>query len=137
MSRNSVPSLAAGPAPLPPIGDDTLIPPHRATNRDTWVDIGLTLPTYPPTPVIYRKLLEETERLQMTGQASLSFFIHKPPGLRWRLQSAADSSPTRLRQAATESAGRIVGADRVRCAVYEPQQALFGGERSMRFVHRT
>lgn len=120
-----------------PQADDTLIPPHRAAWRDTWVDVGLDLPGYPPPPAVYRQLLDETRGLRLTGQAALCFFVHKPPGLRWRLQTAGSTTPVELRRAATAAAGRIVGADRVRSAVYEPQQALFGGEHSMGFVHRT
>lgn len=91
----------------------------------------------PPSPEIYQRLLDETQSLQVTGHAGLCMFIHKPPGLRWRLDVPDQAPLTELREAATAAAARIVGADHVRSAVYEPQQALFGGERSMRFVHRT
>ncbi|MFD3492685.1 lantibiotic dehydratase C-terminal domain-containing protein [Streptomyces sp. NPDC058690] len=137
---NPTSALSAPSRPVPlimPTAEDTLIPPHRAGHRDLWVDIGLTLPTYPPSPEIYQRLLDETQRLQVTGHAGLCLFIHKPPGLRWRIDAPDEAPLAELREAATAAAARIVGADRVRSAVYEPQQALFGGERSMRFVHRT
>jgi hypothetical protein len=123
--------------PALPEAEDALIPPHRCGYGDPWVDIGLELTGFPPAPEVYGQLLHETEQLRDAGQADLSFFIHKPPGLRWRLQAADGTHLPELRRAATAAAARIVTPDRVRTAVYEPQAALFGGTRSMRFVHRT
>ncbi|KKD07600.1 MULTISPECIES: lantibiotic dehydratase C-terminal domain-containing protein [unclassified Streptomyces] len=123
--------------PLMPGTDETLIPPHRAAPRSPWVDIGLILTDYPPATHVYEQLLHETELLHGTGHASACFFIHKPPGLRWRLSAMADMPLSELREAAVAAAARVVGPDRVRSAVYEPQEVLFGGSRSMHFVHRT
>jgi len=118
-------------------GDDTLIPPQQAGRRDPWVDIGLALEAYPPAAEVYAHLLRHTGELRERRLADACFFIHKPPGIRWRLHSPRSSSTADLRRAAASSAARIVGAERVRCAVYEPQQALFGGPRSMGYVHRS
>ncbi|MEU0036336.1 thiopeptide-type bacteriocin biosynthesis protein [Streptomyces sp. NPDC006333] len=117
--------------------EDTLIPPHQATHHDNWVDIGLALTGYPPSTEVYERLLDETQRLRQTGLADLFLFIHKPPGLRWRLQAADGTHLGELRREAVTAAARIVGRDHVRSAVYEPQQTLFGGARSMGYVHRT
>jgi Lantibiotic biosynthesis dehydratase C-term len=57
--------------------------------------------------------------------------------VRWRLRVAAGRPLDRLSEAATAAAGRVLGPDLVRSAVYEPQQTLFGGPLSMEFVHQT
>jgi thiopeptide-type bacteriocin biosynthesis protein len=119
------------------ITDDALVPQTHALHSDTWVDIGLAMKRYPVTPDTYKALLLETKRLLRTEQAATAFFIHKPPGVRWRLQASSSSPPAELRHAAMTAAQRIVGLDRVQAAVYEPQQNLFGGEQSMRLVHQT
>lgn len=132
MTRRSLDTPSALPE-----AEDTLIPPHCCGFRDLWVDIGLELTGFPPAPEVYGQLLYETEQLRSAGLVDLSFFIHKPPGLRWRLQAAGGTHPSELRRTATTAAARIVTPDRVRTAIYEPQAALFGGPQSMRFVHRT
>jgi thiopeptide-type bacteriocin biosynthesis protein len=114
-----------------------LIPPHCvALHCEPWVDIGLSVPDNGFVPELYRGLLAETERLQASGHADLFFFVHKPPGLRWRLHAAEGVPLVQLRRTAISAAAGLLGASQVRAAVYEPQQALFGGTNSMDFVHR-
>jgi thiopeptide-type bacteriocin biosynthesis protein len=126
-----------GPPPTASADQDNgLIPPHCVAPPDTWIDIGLEITHYPPAE-LYLQLLEETQHLLGNGQADQCFFIHKPPGLRWRLHAANETPPADLRRAATAAAGRIVNQSLVQQAVYEPQQALFGGPLSMRFVHQS
>lgn len=116
--------------------EGSLIPPHLASREQTWVDVGLALTGYPPSAV-YARLLRETSLLIGSGQADLCLFVHKPPGLRWRLRVAANRPLAALRASATAAAGRILDPASILPAVYEPQQTLFGGPRSMEFVHQT
>lgn len=120
-----------------PDPEHTLIPPHVVAAEATWVDIGLAVTGCPLPSDLYADLLAETEDLLERGMADLCFFIHKPPGLRWRLRATAGTPVAELRRAATEAASRVTAPDQVRGLLYEPQQALFGGPLSMEFVHRT
>jgi thiopeptide-type bacteriocin biosynthesis domain len=66
------------------------------------------------------------------------FFMNKPPGMRLRFQAAAGTDPGHLADVVNAQVMRW-RADRlinhVEHGVYEPENQLFGGPASMKFVH--
>ncbi|WP_435642347.1 thiopeptide-type bacteriocin biosynthesis protein [Streptomyces sp. H49] len=98
-----------------------------------WVQLNLAV-----TPPLYGQLAAAAEELLGTGRARGFFFMHKPPGLRVRFLAAEPSRAPELRAALlrrltperTEDAGT-----RTVAGVYEPETYLFGGPRSMPWVH--
>ncbi|WP_329028612.1 MULTISPECIES: thiopeptide-type bacteriocin biosynthesis protein [unclassified Streptomyces] len=113
----------------------------------SWIQLSLALKR-PPAAAVYRTLATATRRLVDGGSADHSFFLHKPPGIRWRLRvpaGTAEDIPNvgSLSPPAAVLAGQArdlvvragLGDLAVSRAWYEPQQALFGGRRSMEFVH--
>ncbi|MGZ0199556.1 thiopeptide-type bacteriocin biosynthesis protein, partial [Streptomyces sp. RM1] len=98
-----------------------------------WVQLNLAV-----TPPPYGRLAAAAEELLGTGRARGFFFMHKPAGLRVRFLAAEPSRVPELRAALlrrltperTEDAGT-----RPMAGVYEPEIYLFGGPRSMPWVH--
>ncbi|MEU7558343.1 thiopeptide-type bacteriocin biosynthesis protein [Streptomyces eurythermus] len=98
-----------------------------------WVQLNLAI-----TPPPYRRLATTARELLGTGQARDFFFMHKPPGLRVRFLAAEPSRAPELRadllrRLTPERAGET-GTPPV-AGVYEPETYLFGGPRSMPWVH--
>ena len=121
-----------------------------------WVQRGIDLPDDPVRRrALYRAVGAYVREALGDGSAQNAFFLHKPPGLRLRLQRADDGAP---------AAGRTAGPGRRRDdvlgtpldgtldaavarwrdaglvttvvpGVYEPERTLFGGPRSMEHVH--
>lgn len=89
------------------------------------------------TPDLYGELARFTEEL-LADDAEDVFFMHKPPGMRFRC------SPPEHRRHEFDARCRKMCAGLVRRqliehwtpAVYEPEARLFGGTVSMRSVHR-
>jgi thiopeptide-type bacteriocin biosynthesis protein len=86
----------------------------------------------------YRVLHRSASRLLEDGSARNFFYMHKPPGVRIRLEpTTGQREPLR-----TEVGGlvRQWQADGIVTAVehgvYEPEEQLFGGKSSMAYVHR-
>jgi len=115
------------------IDEPGLVPPNPATD---WIQYNLAVRE--PGPSLYRTLGSILDEALMTGTAEDGFFVHKPPGVRFRLRSGAVGRPgvaaTVDRTLAELShTGQITDW----CpAVYEPEQRLYGGPVSMRSVHR-
>jgi thiopeptide-type bacteriocin biosynthesis protein len=77
---------------------------------------------------------------RLLGNSSVDnfFFMNKPPGMRLRLQTATGERSAHISDVlhAEASRWRADGLiDFVETGVYEPESQLFGGPRSMRFVH--
>ncbi|WP_318199692.1 thiopeptide-type bacteriocin biosynthesis protein [Streptomyces sp. SCL15-4] len=99
-----------------------------------WVQLGLDTTPSPP----YDRLAAAARELLGTGQARDFFFMHKPPGLRVRFRAAEPARTPELRAALLRHLEpRRTEDTRARpvAGVYEPETYLFGGPRSMPWVH--
>jgi thiopeptide-type bacteriocin biosynthesis protein len=98
-----------------------------------WVQLSLAI-----TPPPYGRLATAARELLGTGQARDFFFMHKPPGLRVRFLAAEPSRAPELRagllRRLTPERTGDAGTPPV-AGVYEPEAYLFGGPRSMPWVH--
>ncbi len=94
----------------------------------SWVQCGVAV-----DPQHYRsfcaQLAEVARDMLASGAAANFFFMHKPPGLRVRFETS--SALADQIAAALAHPGVTIEP-----GVYEPEEALFGGPSSMRFVHR-
>lgn len=101
------------------------------TNPDgVWVQVGLE-----PVPHRLPDLYAGIAGFALSLRPLDFFFMHKPPGLRLRFRLPIDGPTGTVREqaAAWRSQGLITT---VLPGVYEPEQHLFGGPDSMRYVHR-
>ncbi|MCG8917360.1 thiopeptide-type bacteriocin biosynthesis protein [Actinokineospora sp. PR83] len=117
--------LAAGTAAL------------RAARGGGWVQLGLEVAPG-GLSALYPELAATAHELLDGGTAAEFFFMHKPPGLRVRFAPAPGRgefvrAEVRRHAERWRAAGLVRG---VRSAVYEPEAHLFGGDESMRHVHR-
>jgi thiopeptide-type bacteriocin biosynthesis protein len=101
------------------------------------VQVGLAV-TPGRLAAVYRELLRTAEDLLGHAGAENFFFMHKPPGLRVRFETAGRcrsglERELSARAARWRAAGLIADATP---AVYEPEAHLFGGPVSMASVHR-
>lgn len=90
------------------------------------------------TPELYRVLASVSDDLLACGTAEDVFFMHKPPGMRFRCAPAAGRRhevDVRCRRLCADLVARRL-IDHWTPAVYEPEQRLFGGSVSMQSVHR-
>ncbi|MFJ8471223.1 thiopeptide-type bacteriocin biosynthesis protein [Kitasatospora sp. NPDC094011] len=106
--------------------------------EDGWVQVNLTPgPTAPHRT--YRAIADTARELIAAGAARSFFFMHKPPGLRVRFEAGhlnSEDSCTELRAELTRRFRAVDGwSAPPRCGNYEPETYLFGGPRSMRYVH--
>ncbi|MEU2060911.1 thiopeptide-type bacteriocin biosynthesis protein [Streptomyces sp. NPDC013455] len=100
-----------------------------------WVQIGLA-PGPPPWTRTYQVLADTARELIARGRARSFFFMHKPPGLRVRFEVSAPGDGDALREELLGRFGHLDGRPGPPlCGVYEPETYLFGGARSMRYVH--
>lgn len=100
-----------------------------------WVQRGVDQPAEPGhRRALYREVAALVRDRLADGTARNAFFLHKPPGLRLRLQRGDDRLDALVDDAVTrwQDTG-LVGT--VEHGAYEPESALFGGARSMEFVH--
>ena len=114
-----------------------LVALRQAPDGRRWVAVGLRCAAEPSTELWAE--LAGTARELLAGPASDFFFMRKAPGLRLRFEATDEARVSRLREALWDSADgwRRAGlVAEVTPAVYEPEQQLFGGARSMRHVHR-
>src|SRR5690606_35378504 len=86
---------------------------------------------------LYRRLARSAREMLASGRSANCFFMHKPPGLRWRVEAAARERgrlEEELHRLAREwrEEGVIEG---VLPGIYEPEYLLFGGRESMHSVH--
>ncbi|MFJ8584535.1 thiopeptide-type bacteriocin biosynthesis protein [Streptomyces sp. NPDC093595] len=103
-----------------------------------WVQLSVA-PEASAWPRLYGRLAETADDLVGTGLARDFFFMHKPPGLRVRFHASEPSRAGELRAALTrhfERRREEAGWARPYAGVYEPETYLFGGPRSMPYVHR-
>lgn len=94
--------------------------------QQNWIQYGIK----PRAATPYAELESLAKQALAEGTASDFFFMHKPPGLRIRFQGPVELE-TVLSQ--WQDAGLI---EQWRRGVYEPESYLFGGDASMRSVHR-
>lgn len=108
-----------------------------------WTHVAIHVP--PPVPAsLYSEIATASREILSAGLAEHMFFVHKPPGIRWRLRTSvaayeADPDAEReldARVSAVTSGWRTEGYLTHR-GIYEPQRFLFGGNQSMEHVHRT
>jgi len=120
---------------------DELFPPHAVRKARRWVQIGVTPAaalSAGDRACLYEEISDLTSGLTEASRIENHFFMHKPPGLRLRFQAR----PHRRSEVVTAvglaadrwAASGLVSGWTHGC--YEPETALFGGEVSMRFVHR-
>ncbi|MFI0165756.1 thiopeptide-type bacteriocin biosynthesis protein [Streptomyces sp. NPDC017095] len=104
------------------------------TPEGGWVQLGLA---GAPGALPYDRLAATARELLDGGQARDFFFMHKPPGLRVRFRAAEPSRAPDLRAALLRrlEPGRDSAWARPVAGVYEPETYLFGGPRSMPWVH--
>ena len=107
--------------------------------RNDWLQIGIR-----PRKELGRhwelcRQIASLARLLLSGSAVDNFFfMNKPPGIRLRFQTAAGRSSEDLADVLHREATRWREKgliDYVEQGVYEPEAQLFGGPRSMSFVH--
>lgn len=115
----------------------SLSPAERAESAGAWIQIGIC-PARRRGPQVYAKLFALASQLLKYSLISNFFYMNKPPGLRVRFQTGPE-----LRQELGAALRQRIGewqadgiAERVTGGTYEPEQTLFGGPESMRYVHR-
>jgi thiopeptide-type bacteriocin biosynthesis protein len=111
---------------------------RAAPRRSSWVQVGVGVRRRPPDPELYRRLAATARELLEQPTVGNFFFMHKPPGLRVRFETAGPGRhrlehDLHRRLAAWQAEGLV---EQVVPAVYEPETHLFGGRVSMRSVHR-
>ncbi|MEU5159483.1 thiopeptide-type bacteriocin biosynthesis protein [Streptomyces sp. NPDC020875] len=114
-------------------------PETKVYPEDSWVQINLPLSGYPVPPPLYGRLADLAREVLAAGAREF-FFMHKPPGLRIRFQTAdpADTPALRAELLARTRAlydRGLLAAPPVG-TVYEPESYLFGGDAAMPWVHR-
>lgn len=104
--------------------------------NDGWVQLGLS-PCPGMRAALYREVEKLLARLRGRLQVRAAFFMHKPPGLRLRVQAAlTDAGALGFEMADAARGWREAGlVSDVREEIYEPETTLFGGAGSMRHVH--
>ncbi|WP_235619040.1 thiopeptide-type bacteriocin biosynthesis protein [Embleya scabrispora] len=124
--------LAAGLAALDRAAD-------RRVRRTRWIQVGVT-PVADAEGRLYGQLAESARELLAGGVATDFFYLHKPPGVRIRFAVHGDAATAeRLREIVSARADDWLREHVVRHREpggYEPEAHLFGGEVSMRSVHR-
>jgi thiopeptide-type bacteriocin biosynthesis protein len=104
-----------------------------------WLQVGLR-PREDPAArgELCRQLARLARRLLGDSTADDFFFMNKPPGMRLRFRTSAPGGAPELADVlhAEVARWRAEGLiDHVEPGVYEPESRLFGGPRSMPFVH--
>lgn len=107
--------------------------------ENEWLQIGIR-PRYEPEarPELCRQVASLGRRLLSDSGADNFFFMNKPPGIRLRFQPATVAGSSDLARVVHAEVVRwkVEGlVDFVEPGVYEPERQLFGGPRSMDFVH--
>jgi thiopeptide-type bacteriocin biosynthesis protein len=111
--------------------------PHQASND--WLQIGI----HPQDGLesgseLCRRVACLARRLLNDSAVDDFFFMNKPPGMRLRFRIAAAGSRADLAGVLQSEVTRWLAEeliDHVEPGVYEPECQLFGGPRSMDFVH--
>jgi thiopeptide-type bacteriocin biosynthesis protein len=111
-------------------------PPWESGN--VWLQLGIRpLGDLRLRGELCREIAILARRLLSDAAIDEFFFMHKPPGMRLRFQCGAgrseDVANTLYAEAARWNADGLI--DYVGSGIYEPESQLFGGPRSMRFVH--
>jgi thiopeptide-type bacteriocin biosynthesis protein len=112
---------------------------RRWQASNAWLQIGI----HPhedlgPHGELCRQIACLARRLLIDSAVDNFFFMNKPPGMRLRFQTAAGRSSEELADVlhGEVTRWREEGLiDYVEQCVYEPEDQLFGGPRSMSFVH--
>lgn len=107
--------------------------------RNVWLQLGVR----PSRDLarrgeLFRQTAHLVNRLLSASVADNFFFMHKPPGLRLRFQASEAGRLRDLREVVQAELARWRAEqliDDIEPAVYEPEAQLFGGPRSMPFVH--
>ncbi len=109
---------------------------------EDWTQVGVSPVDGDPRP-LYGPVADLFASLRDDGLAANAFFMHKPPGLRLRLQAPPDADEAGARQALDAAVSRQVAAWAARSmvtdvefGVYEPEDYLFGGPAAMPFAHQ-
>jgi thiopeptide-type bacteriocin biosynthesis protein len=104
-----------------------------------WLQIGIRpRDDLGPRGELCRQVASFARKLLSDSTVDDFFFMNKPPGMRLRFQTAAAASSADLEDVMRAEAMRWRAEgliDYVELGVYEPESQLFGGPRSMSFVH--
>jgi thiopeptide-type bacteriocin biosynthesis protein len=106
-------------------------------DQSPWIQLSFELRETERTPALFQDIAGTVSELRKSGGITNFFFMNKPPGMRLRFE-VTRANKVALQHELERSFRRYVMCGRVggvTHAVYEPESALFGGERSMGFVH--
>lgn len=104
-----------------------------------WLQIGIRpREDRGPREELHRQVADLARGLLSDSTVHDFFFMNKPPGMRLRFRTAEGGGPADVAEALYAEATRWRARgliDHVEPGVYEPESQLFGGPRSMSFVH--
>jgi thiopeptide-type bacteriocin biosynthesis protein len=104
-----------------------------------WIQVGITPSVRSPESKLYADLASFVRHLLAEKAIIDFFFVHKPPGMRLRFDTSGVDAAASVERSvygrlhAWRDEGSI---ESIVSGVYEPEEYLFGGPRSMECVHR-
>ncbi len=100
----------------------------------SWAHVGVA-PKRHLDPALYHDLAGLLARLGGRADVGNAFLMHKPPGIRIRVQTTPEGRDALAAELLAEL-GALPGVERAEPGVYEPEELLFGGPDAMVFAHR-
>ncbi|GAA1615016.1 thiopeptide-type bacteriocin biosynthesis protein [Catellatospora bangladeshensis] len=100
----------------------------------SWAHVGVA-PKRHLDPALYHDLAALLARLGERPDVENAFLMHKPPGIRIRVQTTPQQRDALAAELLDELAA-LPGVEHAEPGVYEPEELLFGGPDAMVFAHR-